>query len=115
VITPPFATAATNAAEVQLSGVPVPTTVVGLELSSAWASAGTGHFPAGLPAGGPSSGFGITPDEDPPPPDEEPPPPDEEPLEEAPDEEPGSSPPEQPWDARATTTSERAQVRIGGS
>src|SRR5690242_17203192 len=57
VTTPPFATASTTAAEVQLSGVPVPTTVVGLDTSSAAASAGTSQLPSGLPAGGPSSGF----------------------------------------------------------
>src|SRR4051812_33042006 len=52
VMTPPFATAATNASAVQLAGVPVPTTVRGLVMLSACASAGTGHMPLGLPAGG---------------------------------------------------------------
>jgi hypothetical protein len=57
VTTPPLATAATNASDVQLSGVPVPTTVVGFATLSAAASAGTAHFPVGLPAAGPSSGL----------------------------------------------------------
>jgi hypothetical protein len=57
VITPPFATAATKAADVQLSGVPVPTTVVGFDVSSAAASAGTLQWPSGFPAAGPSDGF----------------------------------------------------------
>src|ERR1700761_4530447 len=55
VITPPLATAATTASPVQLAGVPVPTTVVGLDTSSACASAGTAHVPSGLPAAGPLS------------------------------------------------------------
>src|SRR4051794_8817087 len=46
---PPAATAATTAAEVQLPGVPVPTTRVGCDVSTAAASAGTGARPAGLP------------------------------------------------------------------
>jgi hypothetical protein len=41
VITPPFATAATKASPVQLAAVPVPTTVVGFDTSSARPSAGT--------------------------------------------------------------------------
>ncbi len=54
----------------------------------------------------------MTPDEDPPL-DEEPPPDDEPPPEDAPpDDELGSSALEHPWDAMATTTSERATVRI---
>ena len=57
VMIPPCATAATKAAPVQLAGVPLPTTWVGFELSSAWASAGTAQAPFGLPAGGPSFGF----------------------------------------------------------
>src|SRR5687768_12884223 len=57
VMTPPFATAATKASAVQLSGVPVPTTVLGFAMLSACASAGTGYFPFGFPGGGPSSGF----------------------------------------------------------
>src|SRR5204863_10207561 len=59
VITPPAATAATNAVLVQLSGVPVPTTVRGDDTSSAAASAGTPHAPSGLPAAGPCSGSVI--------------------------------------------------------
>ena len=47
VMTPPFATAATNASPVQLAGVPVPTTVVGDDTSSAWPSAGTAAWPSG--------------------------------------------------------------------
>jgi hypothetical protein len=42
VMTPPVATAATKVAPVQLAGVPVPTTVVGIETSSACASGGIG-------------------------------------------------------------------------
>src|SRR3990167_9049732 len=59
VMMPPFATAATNAAPVQLAGVPVPTTCVGDEVSSAPAPVGTAQVPEGLPAGGPRSGFVI--------------------------------------------------------
>src|SRR6266513_2069387 len=61
VMTPPLATAATKASPVQLAGVPEPTTVRGLEMSSARASAGTAQVPAGLPAGGPSTGIGGIP------------------------------------------------------
>jgi hypothetical protein len=57
VITPPFATAATNASPVQLAGEPVPITVVGFDTSSACASGGTTALPSGFPAGGPSCGF----------------------------------------------------------
>jgi hypothetical protein len=57
VMTPPFATAATNASPVHVAGVPLPTTVVGCETSSASPAAGTVSMPSGLPAGGPSSGF----------------------------------------------------------
>ncbi|CAM3168638.1 hypothetical protein COSO111634_04580 [Corallococcus soli] len=59
VMTPPLATASTKAAPVQLAGVPVPTTVVGLETSARPASAGTLHVASafGLPAGGPSLGL----------------------------------------------------------
>jgi hypothetical protein len=46
VITPPLATADTKASLVQLSGVPVPTTVRGLDTSSACASRGTAQPPA---------------------------------------------------------------------
>jgi hypothetical protein len=57
VMTPPFATAAMNASAVQLAAVPLPTTVVGADESSAAASAGTSQCPSGFPAGGPSFGF----------------------------------------------------------
>jgi hypothetical protein len=74
VMMPPFATAATTASPVQLAGVPVPTTVVGTETSSAWPSFGTTAWPSGLPAGGPSctaaggvTGDGVPPDVDGPP------------------------------------------------
>jgi len=46
---PPLATAATTAAEVQLAGVPRPTTRLGWEVSTARASAGMAARPAGLP------------------------------------------------------------------
>ncbi|WP_370383403.1 hypothetical protein [Catenulispora sp. GAS73] len=49
VMTPPLATAATTAAEVQLAGLPSPTTVVGCDVSTACAAAGTGAWPSGLP------------------------------------------------------------------
>ena len=49
VMIPPAATAAMNASGVQLSCVPVPTTVVGLDTSSSCASLGIGHVPSGLP------------------------------------------------------------------
>src|SRR4051812_5377624 len=48
-IVPPLATAETTAAEVQLAGVPRPTTRFGWEVSTARASAGTAACPAGLP------------------------------------------------------------------
>src|SRR5262249_28046452 len=54
VMTPPLATAATNAALVQLAALPVPTTVVGDETSSARASLGRVAPPSGLPAAGAS-------------------------------------------------------------
>ena len=54
---PPFATAATTAAPVQLAGVPVPTTWSGLDVSTSWPSAGTGAPPSGLPGVG---GGGVT-------------------------------------------------------
>lgn len=50
VITPPAATAATTAFDVQLAAVPVPTTRVGCEVSTARATAGTSAWPSGLPA-----------------------------------------------------------------
>jgi hypothetical protein len=52
VITPPFATAATTAADVQPPGVPSPTTVVGSDTSAACAAEGTGACPSGLPGEG---------------------------------------------------------------
>ena len=52
VITPPAAAAVRSAANVQLDAVPVPTTVVGLDVSAGWPLAGTPalHDPLGLPA-----------------------------------------------------------------
>ena len=44
-----MATAATNAVEVQLAAVPVPTTVVGLAMLSGCAAAGIEQWPLGLP------------------------------------------------------------------
>jgi hypothetical protein len=58
VTTPPLATAATTAAEVQLAGVPLPMTVVGAATLLNWPPAGTEHEPAGLPAMGPVAGLG---------------------------------------------------------
>src|SRR4051794_19954215 len=52
VMTPPAATAATTAREVQLAGVPLPTTRVGWEVSAARAATGTAARPFGLPAAG---------------------------------------------------------------
>jgi hypothetical protein len=49
VMTPPLATAATTASEVQLAAVPLPTTVVGCVVSTGCASAGMGAWPSGLP------------------------------------------------------------------
>src|SRR5712675_621190 len=57
VMTPPFATAATNASPVQLDGVPVPTTVVGDDTSSGCPSGGIEACPSTQPAGGPACGF----------------------------------------------------------
>src|SRR5690606_9496948 len=48
VTTPPLATAATKALDVQLAGVPLPTTVVGWETSSRAASSGTWQSSATL-------------------------------------------------------------------
>jgi hypothetical protein len=65
VITPPAATAATTAAEVQLAAVPAPTTVVGCEVSTGRPSAGIAAWPFGLPAdgsaacGGAAGGFVV--------------------------------------------------------
>jgi hypothetical protein len=52
VTTPPLATAATTASDVQLAGVPLPTTVVGCATLLACPSAGTAQAPAELPATG---------------------------------------------------------------
>src|SRR3954454_18274762 len=49
VMMPPSAIAETVAAEVQLAGVPSPTTRVGCDVSAAPAPAGTGAWPFGLP------------------------------------------------------------------
>lgn len=49
VMTPPLATAATTAADVQLSAVPLPTTVLGCDVSTACPAAGTVAWPSGLP------------------------------------------------------------------
>jgi hypothetical protein len=57
VITPPAATAATTAAEVQLAGVPLPITRSGSLVSTARASAGTAAPPPGLPGLGSALGF----------------------------------------------------------
>jgi hypothetical protein len=58
VMTPPAATAATTAAEVQLAAVPVPTTLVGWEVSAGRASAGIAAWPLLLPAtAGDAPGF----------------------------------------------------------
>jgi hypothetical protein len=60
VITPPAATAATTACEVQPAGVPSPMIRLGFEVSSALASPGIAAFPAGFPycAGGAGCGAG---------------------------------------------------------
>jgi hypothetical protein len=50
VMTPPAAIPETTACEVQLAAVPLPITRVGCDVSTARASAGTGAWPAGLPA-----------------------------------------------------------------
>jgi hypothetical protein len=47
---PPAATALTTSADVQLAGVPLPTTRVGLLVSTARPAAGTAACPFGLPA-----------------------------------------------------------------
>nr|BFE78352.1 hypothetical protein GCM10020093_009530 [Planobispora longispora] len=51
VMTPPAATARTTAREVQLPGVPSPTTRVGREVSTGRASGGTAARPRGSRAG----------------------------------------------------------------
>ena len=71
---PPCATAATTAAPVQLAGVPLPTTLSGLEVSSRPAPAGIADLPSGLPAGGQSS-VGMLPGPAPAPPGPPAPPP----------------------------------------
>ncbi|WP_329172461.1 hypothetical protein [Streptomyces sp. NBC_01477] len=58
-MTPPLATAATTAAEVQLAGVPLPTVLVGFEVSAARAAAGTAACPSGLPACAAEAAFGA--------------------------------------------------------
>src|SRR5690348_18221590 len=59
VITPPFVTAAARAADVQLAGVPRPTTRVGFEVSAARPAAGTVTVPLRFPGRGSvrSAGF----------------------------------------------------------
>jgi hypothetical protein len=52
VMIPPAPTADTTAAEVQLSGLPLPMTLVGFDVSTARASAGTVARPLGLPCAG---------------------------------------------------------------
>jgi hypothetical protein len=59
VMMPPAATAATTAAEVQLAGVPRPTTRVGCEVSTAAASAGIAAAPFRLPYLGSAGGCGV--------------------------------------------------------
>src|SRR5919107_1851825 len=59
VMMPPAATADTTASDVQLAALPVPMTRVGLEVSTARASAGIGALPFGLPAGGPAAVGGL--------------------------------------------------------
>ena len=80
VTTPPACTAATTASAVQLAAVPVPTTVVGDETSSASATVGMGQCPSGLPfvvgvAGTELSGVDATRDALPAPLPDPPPPP----------------------------------------
>src|SRR5882724_3254088 len=57
VMIPPAATAFTTAAEVQLAGVPVPTTRSGWRVSTGRPSAGTVAPPCGFPGEG--SGFAV--------------------------------------------------------
>ena len=61
VITPPAATALTTACEVQLAGVPRPTTWSGLELSAGPAPAGMEAVPPGLPGSGWAGVTRVTP------------------------------------------------------
>jgi hypothetical protein len=58
VITPPAATAATTAFDVQLAAVPSPMTRVGWEVSTGRPAGGTYAWPAGLPAAGSRTGRG---------------------------------------------------------
>jgi hypothetical protein len=58
VMMPPAATAATNAADVQLAGVPSPTTCVGCDVSTGRPAEGTEACPFGLPALGRLTGGG---------------------------------------------------------
>jgi hypothetical protein len=60
VMIPPAATAETTAAEVQLAGVPLPTTRLGCVVSTARAAAGTGAWPLGLPAWSNGAPLGLT-------------------------------------------------------
>src|SRR5438105_1136372 len=57
VTTPPVATAARNAESVQLAAVPLPTTVVGFEVSAGFAGESQSGFGGG---GGTTSGFEPT-------------------------------------------------------
>jgi hypothetical protein len=58
VITPPAATAATTACEVQLAGVPSPMTWSGWLVLTGRPAAGTNAWPAGFPAAGSRTGVG---------------------------------------------------------
>src|SRR5215471_18246083 len=58
VITPPAATAATTACEVQLAGVPLPMTWSGWLVLTGCPAGGTSAWPAGLPAAGSRTGDG---------------------------------------------------------
>src|SRR5215472_12131032 len=58
VITPPAATAATTACEVQLAGVPLPMTWSGWLVLTSCPAGGTSAWPAGLPAAGSRTGDG---------------------------------------------------------
>ena len=51
-MTPPAATAAITAADVQLAAVPLPITWSGWPVTTACAAAGTAACPSGLPAAG---------------------------------------------------------------
>jgi hypothetical protein len=59
VMIPPAATAATTAEDVQLAAVPVPTTLVGCDVSTGWAAAGIATWPFGLPEPGNVVDFGF--------------------------------------------------------